>query len=139
MAAALWARGATRGLLAALRGWSPRLAAMSADAHRLGAEEREQVMLDLKAAGWSESSERDAIYKEFSFKNFNQDKLSSLGNLGALLVNVDRCCAVYWEKTQDGCAQHPPLPQPLLTAFPLPPPRRDSPSRWTVPPSPTTL
>ncbi|XP_069339744.1 pterin-4-alpha-carbinolamine dehydratase 2 isoform X2 [Eulemur rufifrons] len=72
MAAALWARGATRGLLAALRGWSPRLAAMSADAHRLGAEEREQVMLDLKAAGWSESSERDAIYKEFSFKNFNQ-------------------------------------------------------------------
>uniref|UniRef100_A0A9L0R4V6 4a-hydroxytetrahydrobiopterin dehydratase n=1 Tax=Equus caballus TaxID=9796 RepID=A0A9L0R4V6_HORSE len=44
----------------------------SADAHRLTAEERTQVILDLKAAGWSELSERDAIYKEFSFKNFNQ-------------------------------------------------------------------
>nr|XP_014683939.2 pterin-4-alpha-carbinolamine dehydratase 2 isoform X1 [Equus asinus] len=64
--------GATRLLLAALRGRSPSLAAMSADAHRLTAEERTQVILDLKAAGWSELSERDAIYKEFSFKNFNQ-------------------------------------------------------------------
>ncbi|XP_059947932.1 pterin-4-alpha-carbinolamine dehydratase 2 isoform X2 [Mesoplodon densirostris] len=45
---------------------------MSADAHWLTAEERNQVILDLKAAGWSELSERDAIYKEFSFKNFNQ-------------------------------------------------------------------
>uniref|UniRef100_A0A8C4N087 Cation channel sperm associated 3 n=1 Tax=Equus asinus asinus TaxID=83772 RepID=A0A8C4N087_EQUAS len=72
MAAALGARGATRLLLAALRGRSPSLAAMSADAHRLTAEERTQVILDLKAAGWSELSERDAIYKEFSFKNFNQ-------------------------------------------------------------------
>lgn len=30
------------------------------------------MILDLKAAGWLELSERDAIYKEFSFKNFNQ-------------------------------------------------------------------
>ncbi|KAB0373454.1 hypothetical protein FD755_015113 [Muntiacus reevesi] len=29
-------------------------------------------LLDLKAAGWSELSERDAINKEFSFRNFNQ-------------------------------------------------------------------
>ncbi|XP_012583166.1 PREDICTED: pterin-4-alpha-carbinolamine dehydratase 2 isoform X1 [Condylura cristata] len=46
--------------------------AESADAHSLTAEERNQVILDLKAAGWSELSERDAIYKEFIFKNFNQ-------------------------------------------------------------------
>ncbi|KAK1343309.1 hypothetical protein QTO34_016087 [Cnephaeus nilssonii] len=72
MAAALGARGATRRLLAALRGWNPGLAAMSADAHLLTTEERNQVILDLKAAGWSELRERDAIYKEFSFKNFNQ-------------------------------------------------------------------
>ncbi|XP_057403436.1 pterin-4-alpha-carbinolamine dehydratase 2-like [Balaenoptera acutorostrata] len=45
---------------------------MSADAHWWTAEERNRVMLDLKAAGWLELSERDAIYKEFSFKNFNQ-------------------------------------------------------------------
>ena len=30
------------------------------------------MILDLKEAGWLELSERDAIYKEFSFKNFNQ-------------------------------------------------------------------
>ncbi|XP_070271069.1 pterin-4-alpha-carbinolamine dehydratase 2 isoform X2 [Myotis yumanensis] len=113
-AAALGARGATR-RWAALRGWSPGLAAMaqhrdsghcpfspspeatqlgfflslvlpsdcpsatvhpserrSADAHLLTTEERNQVILDLKAAGWSELRERNAIYKEFSFKNFNQ-------------------------------------------------------------------
>ncbi|XP_025243935.1 pterin-4-alpha-carbinolamine dehydratase 2 [Theropithecus gelada] len=72
MAAALWARGATRRLLAALQGQSLRLAAMSSGTHRLTAEERNQAILDLKAAGWSELSERDAIYKEFSFHSFNQ-------------------------------------------------------------------
>ncbi|VFV35164.1 PREDICTED: pterin-4-alpha-carbinolamine [Lynx pardinus] len=45
---------------------------MAADVHCLTAEERNQVIHDLKAAGWSELNERDAIYKEFSFKNFNQ-------------------------------------------------------------------
>ncbi|XP_035869671.1 pterin-4-alpha-carbinolamine dehydratase 2 isoform X2 [Phyllostomus discolor] len=44
---------------------------MSADAHLLTAEERSQAILDLQAAG-SKLQERDAIYKEFSFKNFNQ-------------------------------------------------------------------
>ncbi|XP_030881470.1 pterin-4-alpha-carbinolamine dehydratase 2 [Leptonychotes weddellii] len=44
----------------------------AADARHLTAEERNQVILDLKAAGWSELHERDALYKEFSFKNFNQ-------------------------------------------------------------------
>ncbi|XP_036137786.1 pterin-4-alpha-carbinolamine dehydratase 2 isoform X1 [Molossus molossus] len=72
MAAALGTRGATRRLLAALRDRSPGLAAMSADAHLLTAEERNQVILELKAAGWSKLTDRDAIYKEFSFKNFNQ-------------------------------------------------------------------
>ncbi|KAI2538940.1 pterin-4 alpha-carbinolamine dehydratase 2, partial [Homo sapiens] len=61
-----------RRLLAALRGQSLGLAAMSSGTHRLTAEERNQAILDLKAAGWSELSERDAIYKEFSFHNFNQ-------------------------------------------------------------------
>ncbi|XP_062941911.1 pterin-4-alpha-carbinolamine dehydratase 2 isoform X3 [Cynocephalus volans] len=76
MTAALGARGATRRLLAALRGRNLSLVAMSTDIHWLTAEERNQVILDLKAAGWSELSERDAIYKEFSFKNFNQDKFA---------------------------------------------------------------
>ncbi|XP_015285137.1 PREDICTED: pterin-4-alpha-carbinolamine dehydratase 2 [Gekko japonicus] len=47
-------------------------AAMSLQSHRLTTEERNQVLYDLKAAGWSELSERDAIYKEFNFKTFNQ-------------------------------------------------------------------
>uniref|UniRef100_A0A4X2KDB6 4a-hydroxytetrahydrobiopterin dehydratase n=1 Tax=Vombatus ursinus TaxID=29139 RepID=A0A4X2KDB6_VOMUR len=44
----------------------------SAESHWLTAEERNQVIHDLKASGWSELNERDAIYKEFCFKNFNQ-------------------------------------------------------------------
>ncbi|XP_014439090.1 pterin-4-alpha-carbinolamine dehydratase 2 [Tupaia chinensis] len=72
MAAAIGARGATRRLLAALRDRSRSLAAMATEADWLTAEERNQVILDLKAAGWAELSERDAIYKEFAFKNFNQ-------------------------------------------------------------------
>ncbi|XP_060096424.1 pterin-4-alpha-carbinolamine dehydratase 2 [Heteronotia binoei] len=47
-------------------------AAMSSQSHQLTTEERKQVLYDLKAAGWSELSERDAIYKEFNFKTFNQ-------------------------------------------------------------------
>ncbi|XP_036042691.1 pterin-4-alpha-carbinolamine dehydratase 2 isoform X1 [Onychomys torridus] len=50
-------------------------AAMSSDAQWLTAEERNQLIPGLKAAGWSELSERDAIYKEFIFKNFNQTVL----------------------------------------------------------------
>uniref|UniRef100_A0A250XVA0 4a-hydroxytetrahydrobiopterin dehydratase n=1 Tax=Castor canadensis TaxID=51338 RepID=A0A250XVA0_CASCN len=74
MAAALWARGAALWWLAALRGRSRIWAAMSTGVKPQGltAEERNQVLLDLKAAGWLELSERDAIYKEFSFENFNQ-------------------------------------------------------------------
>ncbi|XP_068947967.1 pterin-4-alpha-carbinolamine dehydratase 2 isoform X1 [Petaurus breviceps papuanus] len=45
---------------------------MSAESHWLTTEERNQVIHDLKASGWSELNERDAIYKEFCFKNFNQ-------------------------------------------------------------------
>ncbi|KAM6225389.1 pterin-4-alpha-carbinolamine dehydratase 2 [Rhynchocyon petersi] len=71
-AAALGARVATRHLFAALRSRGPRLAATFADAHRLTAEERNQVMHDLMAAGWLELSTRNAIYKEFTFINFNQ-------------------------------------------------------------------
>ncbi|XP_044931422.1 pterin-4-alpha-carbinolamine dehydratase 2 isoform X1 [Mustela putorius furo] len=72
MAAALGARGASRLLLATLRGRARSFSSTAADARHLTAEERNQVILDLKAAGWSELHERDAIYKEFSFKNFNQ-------------------------------------------------------------------
>ncbi|XP_013362446.1 PREDICTED: pterin-4-alpha-carbinolamine dehydratase 2 isoform X1 [Chinchilla lanigera] len=80
MAAALGARGARVRTLAALRGGRRSLAAQvwnvfssqSSDSQLLTAEERDQILRDLKKAGWSELSERDAIYKEFSFKNFNQ-------------------------------------------------------------------
>ncbi|XP_072368491.1 pterin-4-alpha-carbinolamine dehydratase 2-like isoform X2 [Scyliorhinus torazame] len=38
----------------------------------LSPEEREQLLPELKAAGWEEVDDRDALFKEFSFKNFNQ-------------------------------------------------------------------
>ncbi|XP_048472279.1 pterin-4-alpha-carbinolamine dehydratase-like [Rhincodon typus] len=45
---------------------------MAGKAHRLSAEQREQLLPNLQAVGWSDVEGRDAIYKEFIFKNFNQ-------------------------------------------------------------------
>ncbi|XP_028668692.1 pterin-4-alpha-carbinolamine dehydratase 2-like [Erpetoichthys calabaricus] len=45
---------------------------MASDSHWLSPDDREQFLLELKATGWSEVEDRDAIYKEFIFKNFNQ-------------------------------------------------------------------
>ncbi|XP_042192596.1 pterin-4-alpha-carbinolamine dehydratase isoform X2 [Callorhinchus milii] len=45
---------------------------MAGKAHRLNPEEREQFLPNLRAVGWVEVDGRDAIYKEFIFKNFNQ-------------------------------------------------------------------
>ncbi|XP_045855373.1 pterin-4-alpha-carbinolamine dehydratase 2 isoform X1 [Meles meles] len=95
MAAALGAWGASRLLLATLRGRGRSFSATAADAHHLTAEERNQVILDLKAAGWSELHERDAIYKEFSFKNFNQ-RGASIGNRPAATVGHCTWFVISW-------------------------------------------
>lgn len=41
-------------------------------AHRLSGEERDQLLPNLRAVGWNELDGRDAIYKEFHFKDFNR-------------------------------------------------------------------
>ncbi|MEE6488534.1 hypothetical protein FKM82_015256 [Ascaphus truei] len=41
-------------------------------AHRLSGEEREQLLPNLRAVGWNELDGRDAICKEFHFKDFNR-------------------------------------------------------------------
>ncbi|XP_009288860.1 PREDICTED: pterin-4-alpha-carbinolamine dehydratase [Aptenodytes forsteri] len=46
--------------------------AMAGKAHRLSAEEREQLLPNLRAVGWNEVEGRDAIFKEFHFKDFNR-------------------------------------------------------------------
>ncbi|KAM6306368.1 pterin-4-alpha-carbinolamine dehydratase [Aegotheles albertisi] len=46
--------------------------AMAGKAHRLSAEEREQLLPNLRAVGWNEVDGRDAIFKEFHFKDFNR-------------------------------------------------------------------
>ncbi|XP_078267195.1 pterin-4-alpha-carbinolamine dehydratase 2-like [Rhinoraja longicauda] len=45
---------------------------MASQSHWLTPEEREQLLLELKVAGWEDVKDRDALFKEFSFKNFNQ-------------------------------------------------------------------
>ncbi|XP_048399712.1 uncharacterized protein LOC125458478 isoform X4 [Stegostoma tigrinum] len=45
---------------------------MASQPQWLTPEEREQLLPELKAAGWGEVEDRDALFKEFSFKNFNQ-------------------------------------------------------------------
>ncbi|KAL2299430.1 hypothetical protein Nmel_014086 [Mimus melanotis] len=65
----------------------------SSQSHWLTTDERNQVLLDLKASGWSELGERDAIYKEFNFKNFNQKFGSILvgpNPLGFALMNCSQ-------------------------------------------------
>nr|XP_033783393.1 pterin-4-alpha-carbinolamine dehydratase 2 isoform X2 [Geotrypetes seraphini] len=44
----------------------------TSQAHWLTTEEKSQVLHDLKASGWNELDTRDAIYKEYNFKTFNQ-------------------------------------------------------------------
>ncbi|XP_009996511.1 PREDICTED: pterin-4-alpha-carbinolamine dehydratase, partial [Chaetura pelagica] len=45
---------------------------MAGKAHRLSPEEREQLLPNLRAVGWNEVEGRDAIFKEFHFKDFNR-------------------------------------------------------------------
>ncbi|CAG08811.1 unnamed protein product [Tetraodon nigroviridis] len=45
---------------------------MSSDSHWLSPADREQLLNELRATGWVEVENRDAIYKELHFKNFNQ-------------------------------------------------------------------
>lgn len=47
-------------------------------AHRLSAEEREQLLPNLRAVGWNEVEGRDAIFKEFHFKDFNRVRASAV-------------------------------------------------------------
>ncbi|XP_038651779.1 uncharacterized protein LOC119965302 isoform X2 [Scyliorhinus canicula] len=58
---------------------------MTSQTQWLSPEEREQLLPELKAAGWEEVDDRGALFKEFSFKNFNQNssgtKLQSSYNI----------------------------------------------------------
>lgn len=45
---------------------------MSSNSHWLTAADREQLLMELRATGWVEVENRDAIFKELHFKTFNQ-------------------------------------------------------------------
>ncbi|XP_026228968.1 pterin-4-alpha-carbinolamine dehydratase 2-like isoform X1 [Anabas testudineus] len=45
---------------------------MSSDSHWLSAADRDQLVMELRATGWMEVEDRNAIFKELHFKNFNQ-------------------------------------------------------------------
>ncbi|XP_062289706.1 pterin-4-alpha-carbinolamine dehydratase 2-like [Scomber scombrus] len=45
---------------------------MSPDSHWLSPADRDQQVTELRAAGWMEVEDRDAIFKELHFKTFNQ-------------------------------------------------------------------
>nr|XP_019941099.1 PREDICTED: pterin-4-alpha-carbinolamine dehydratase 2 isoform X1 [Paralichthys olivaceus] len=45
---------------------------MSSDAHWLSPEDREEMVMELRATGWMEVEDRGAIFKELHFKTFNQ-------------------------------------------------------------------
>ncbi|XP_022618031.1 pterin-4-alpha-carbinolamine dehydratase 2 isoform X1 [Seriola dumerili] len=45
---------------------------MSSDSHWLSPAAREELVMELRATGWMEVEDRDAIFKELHFKTFNQ-------------------------------------------------------------------
>ncbi|XP_028323455.1 pterin-4-alpha-carbinolamine dehydratase 2 isoform X2 [Gouania willdenowi] len=45
---------------------------MSSNSHWLSAADRDQHVMELRATGWMEVEDRDAIFKEIHFKSFNQ-------------------------------------------------------------------
>ena len=62
---------------------------------KLNDEERESKLAGLKAAGWTMVSGRDAIYKEFLFKDFNEVMiLKSIYTSQS--VDHDPCYLLYW-------------------------------------------
>ncbi|XP_037125505.1 pterin-4-alpha-carbinolamine dehydratase 2-like isoform X1 [Syngnathus acus] len=72
-ASSLWPRGLLKinGLSLALisRNYTTK---MSSDSHWLPPADRDQHVMELRAAGWMEVEDRDAIFKELHFKTFNQ-------------------------------------------------------------------
>ena len=44
----------------------------TAESHWLSPADRDHSTMELKATGWVEVDDRDAIYKELHFKTFNQ-------------------------------------------------------------------
>ncbi|XP_045896379.1 pterin-4-alpha-carbinolamine dehydratase 2-like [Micropterus dolomieu] len=45
---------------------------MSSDSNWLSPSDRDQLVMELRATGWVEVDDRDAIFKELHFKTFNQ-------------------------------------------------------------------
>ncbi|XP_072231037.1 pterin-4-alpha-carbinolamine dehydratase 2-like isoform X1 [Leuresthes tenuis] len=61
--------------LSSLRGPPPsrsHSSKMSSDSHWLSPADRDQLVMELRATGWMEVEDRDAIFKELHFKTFNQ-------------------------------------------------------------------
>ncbi|XP_072256836.1 pterin-4-alpha-carbinolamine dehydratase 2 [Pyxicephalus adspersus] len=52
--------------------YSRGISKMTSEAHLLTPEERTEALQNLQSLGWMEVTVRDAIYKEFVFKTFNQ-------------------------------------------------------------------
>ncbi|KAF0038429.1 hypothetical protein F2P81_008913 [Scophthalmus maximus] len=49
---------------------------MSSDSHWLSPADREEQVMELRATGWMEVEERDAIFKDLHFKTFNQKSIN---------------------------------------------------------------
>uniref|UniRef100_A0A6I8SDZ0 4a-hydroxytetrahydrobiopterin dehydratase n=1 Tax=Xenopus tropicalis TaxID=8364 RepID=A0A6I8SDZ0_XENTR len=62
--------GGSRALVAAT--CSRALSKMTSEAYFLTPEEKAHGLQELQALGWTEVSEKNAIYKEYKFKTFNQ-------------------------------------------------------------------
>lgn len=69
----------------------------SSDSHWLSPADRDQLLGELRSAGWVEVENRDAIFKELHFKNFNQVCVEFLTVLRANVNNLlNPICQVHF-------------------------------------------
>ncbi|KAM4678008.1 pterin-4-alpha-carbinolamine dehydratase 2 isoform 2-T2 [Discoglossus pictus] len=74
------------------------LSKMTTEAQWLTPEERNQALQELQTLGWTEISARDAIYKEYIFKNFNQVQITLTTHDCGRLTKKDVKLAQFMEK-----------------------------------------
>ncbi|KAM9781507.1 uncharacterized protein ACBT44_022685 isoform 1-T1 [Syngnathus typhle] len=96
-ASSLWPRGLPKinGLNLALisRNYTTK---MSSDSHWLPPADRDQHVMELRAAGWMEVEDRDAIFKELHFKTFNQAAVA-VGAPHPVLCDNHAVIAAKWQ------------------------------------------
>ncbi|XP_053573179.1 pterin-4-alpha-carbinolamine dehydratase 2 isoform X1 [Bombina bombina] len=98
---------ACKGLISAT--YKRSLSKMTSEAQWLTSDERIQALQELQSLGWTEIHERDAIYKEYNFKTFNQHYNYTKHPANAMKSYLERKTADKTLTVMDWLTQNPDL------------------------------